>query len=114
MKKLLAVCLLLISLASAKDRNWQDAIFLGITTSSEGAAAMPIGTMVMAIPLTGRTYWLKSGGLIYAVANSYTKWPNLTVNGHTKIAVEGRKLHILDEDGKDRKFTIIEKIAPKE
>lgn len=112
------LCLVVVVLCCvplfAKDRNWQDAIYLGMTSSNSGAAAMPIGTMMVAVPLSSRTYWFKSEGITYALATNYTgHWPNLTVNGHTKIAIEGRKAHVLDEDNKDRKFAIVEKFAPK-
>jgi hypothetical protein len=40
--------------------------------------------------------------------------PNLTVNGHTKFAAEGRNVYIFDDDGKQWKLHIVEKIAPKE
>jgi hypothetical protein len=115
MRKLVWLLFLLTTLAAAKDRVWKDAVFLGMTSDAAGAAAMPIGNIVVAVPLSGRTYWFKSGGITYALATNYTgRWPNLTVNGHAKIAIEGRTAHVLDEDNKDRKFSILEKIAPKE
>lgn len=115
MRYVVAVLLLAAStLAIAKDRHWQDAVFLGMRSSTSGAAAMPVGAMIVAVPLGGRTYWFKSEGITYVLATDYTgHWPNLTVNGHAKLAVEGRKAHVLDEDNKDRKFSIIEKIAEK-
>lgn len=114
MRYFVAFVLLAGSLALAKDRQWQDAIFMGIGTSNAGAAAMPIGTAMVAVPLNRRTYWFKSNGITYAVATNYTgHWPNLTVNAHVKFAAEGHTVHVLDEDKKDRKFSIIEKIAEK-
>jgi hypothetical protein len=107
---LLCVLLLWSSLSLARDRDWKDAVYLGMTTSVNGAAAIPIGNMIVAAPLGGRTYWFKCDGVTYALATNYTgRWPNLTVNGHAKLAVEGRNAHVLDEDNKDRKFSIIEK-----
>jgi hypothetical protein len=115
MRKLVWLLFLLTTFAAAKDRVWKDAVFLGITSDAAGAAAMPIGSIVVAVPLSGRIYWFKSNGITYALATNYTgHWPNLTVNGHAKIAVESRTAHVLDEDNKDRKFSILEKIAPKE
>ena len=115
MKRLVLLFLALSLCAGAKDRNWKDAIFLGISSSTSGVAAMPVGTMTVGIPLGKRIYWVKSEGIVYALETNYTgRWPNLTVNGHTKIAVEGRTVRLLDEDGKDRKFSVVEKIAPKE
>lgn len=115
MSKLLWFLVLLTTLTAAKDRLWKDAVFMGMTSDAAGAAAMPIGNVVVAVPLSGRIYWFKSGGIMYALTTNYTgRWPNLTVNGHAKMAVEGRTAHVLDEDNKDRKFSILEKIAPKE
>lgn len=115
MKRIVLLFFVGLSLVvSARDRDWKDAIFLGISTSTAGVGVMPVGTAVVAMPLSGRVYWVKSEGIVYALRTNYTgRWPNLTVNGHTKVAVERRTLHLLDEDGKDRKFSIIEKIAPK-
>ncbi len=112
----LALCLSL-PWANAKDRTWQDAIFLGTQSTPAGAVAMPIGTAVVAVPLSSNHYWFKFNGLQYCLffpSRLSGRTPNLTVNGHTKIAIEGRHMHILDDDGKDWKLNIIEKIAPKE
>ena len=96
----------------AKPRDWKDAIYLGFTVTNSGAAAMPIGTMSVAVPIGQRIYRFKCENITYFVKTSYTgHWPNLTVNAHTKIALESHNLHVLDEDSKDRKFSIIEKVA---
>lgn len=113
-----ALVVLFTAFASAKDRDWQDAIFLGATSSQDGAFAMPIGTTIIAAPITSQHYWFKSGGLQYYLwlpPRSFgRRVPNLTVNGHAKIAVDGRHVHVLDDDGKDWKLTVTSKIAPKE
>jgi hypothetical protein len=63
---------LLCSVASiAKDRAWKDAVFLGIGSSNSGAAAVPVGTSVVAFPLIARTYWFKCEGLTYALATPH-------------------------------------------
>lgn len=36
---------------------------------------------------------------------------NVTLNGKTKIAMDGTNLHILDDGGKDIKVPVVEKIA---
>ncbi|MCU1301974.1 MAG: hypothetical protein JWQ87_2258 [Candidatus Sulfotelmatobacter sp.] len=114
MRYLVGLLLLTCTLAAAKERQWHDAIFMGTRSSNAGAAAMPMGTSIVAFPINKRTYWFKSDGITYVLATSYTgHWPNLTVNGHVKFAVDGRNAHVLDEDNKDRKFSIIEKIAEK-
>jgi hypothetical protein len=110
---LTSVCLPLL----AKDRNWQDSVFLGVGSVNTGAAAMPIGTAVVAVPLTAQHYWLRANDLVYCLyfpSRLSGRVPNLTVNGHTKFAAEGRNVYILDDDGKQWKLHIVEKIAPKE
>jgi hypothetical protein len=36
---------------------------------------------------------------------------DVTLHGQTKVATDGMTLHVLDDDGKDQKLTIVEKIA---
>jgi hypothetical protein len=111
-----AFCLLL-PCANAKDRAWQDAVFLGVQSTQTGAAAIPIGTAVVAVPLSSHHFWFKLGDLQYCLffpSRLSGRIPNLTVNGHTKVAIEGRHMHVLDDDGKDWKLNIVEKVAPKE
>ncbi len=114
----LAVALCVFSpSADAKDRAWQDAIFLGIQSTQAGAAAIPIGTAVVAVPLRSNHYWFQLNGLRYCLffpSRLSGRTPDLTVNGHTKVAIKGRNMHILDDDGKDWKLNIVEKVAPKE
>jgi len=119
MKRILCSLVLVLCCLSlfAKDRNWQDAIFLGARTSQNGAFAMPIGTALVAAPITSQHFWFRANGLDYCLyfpSRLSGRVPNLTVNGHTKIAIEGRRVHVLDDDGKDWKLTITGKVAPKE
>jgi hypothetical protein len=119
MKRIVYLLILVLCCLSllAKDRNWQDAIFLGAASSRDGAIAMPIGTAIVAAPLTSQHFWFRANGLDYCLnfpSRLSGRVPNLTVNGHTKIAIEGRRVHVLDDDGKDWKLTIISKVAPKE
>lgn len=61
--------------------------------------------------------WFRANGLAYCLhfpGRLSGRIPNLTVNGHTKIAIEGRRVHVLDDDGKDWKLTIVAKVAPKQ
>ena len=115
MRVLIVLGLLAASLtAAAKDRLWKDAIFLGTQPYSSGTVAVvPVGNMVIAGNVGGgRWYLVKCDGITYWLRANYTgHWPNLTVNGHTKLAIEGRHAHILDEDNKDRKFDIVQKVA---
>jgi hypothetical protein len=73
------------------------------------------------IPLTVAVYHFETEDTIYTVRKVFKKncaiscggeRPlNVTIHGKTQIAVEGMKIHILDDDGKDAKLDIIEKSA---
>ena len=111
MKRILCLLVLIASglPLSGQDRTWQDSVFLGINSSQVGAAAMPIGTMVVAVPLSSQHYWFRANGLVYCLyfpSRLSGREPNLTVNGQPKISIEGRRVHVLDDDGKDWKLTI--------
>lgn len=110
----------------AKERQWQDATVDDAKTGTAGtisAASVSGGTysasglgVAASIPLT--YYWITAGEMTYVVAcvprgTIRYKCPNITIHGKTKIAIEGRDAHILDEDGKDRKLPIMEKILNK-
>lgn len=110
----IALLLLAASLTAQgkdKDREWKDAVFVGTVSGSGGAAAMPIGGMIVAVPLTRTFYIVKMDHVTYSLRTSSR--PNLTVNGKIKFALDGHNAHILDEDNKDRKFSIVEKVADK-
>lgn len=116
-RSFLLLAVLLSQLAFAKDRNWQDAIYLGENSSTDATVAIPIGNMAVAGPLRSENLWFRANGLAYCLhfpSRLSGRIPNLTVNGHTKIAIEGRRVHVLDDDGKDWKLTIVAKVAPKQ
>ena len=73
----------------AKPSQWQKAKVVNITSESGGAVAAPIGAMIVGV----------------------RQLLNVTLYGKTKIAVDGRNAHILDDEGKDRKVPIAQKIA---
>jgi hypothetical protein len=77
---------------------------------------VPVGNILVTGDVgSGRWYLVKCDGITYWLRTNYTGHsPNLTVNGHTKLAIEGRHAHILDEDNKDRKFDIVQKVADKQ
>ncbi|OLC90327.1 MAG: hypothetical protein AUH86_23285 [Acidobacteria bacterium 13_1_40CM_4_58_4] len=70
-------------------------------------------------------YWIETKDMTYVLdygfnptikapwpgQHSRNRSPNLTVNGKTKISVEGKVAHVLDDDGRDVKMPILEKIA---
>ncbi len=73
------------------------------------------------IPLTVALYTFETEDITYKVRKVYRKncavacgseRPlDVTLHGQTKIAIEGIKIHILEDDGKDVKLDIVEKIA---
>lgn len=119
---LYAVLLLSVSL-QAVPRKWQDAKVTAITSEVSGAAAasVPVGTTVLtgAAPLRTLYYRIETDDLVYILALTPGRSPlahprkplNITLNGKTKIAIDGGNAHILDDAGKDVKLPIVEKIA---
>ena len=101
-------------LAFARDREWRDAIFLGFHAAQAGTATMPVGTGTVTVPISTRNYWFRTEELDYCLyfpSRLSGRVPNLTINGSTKIAVDGRHVYIRDDDGKEWKLTIITKVA---
>jgi hypothetical protein len=109
------------SIAFANDWQWKDAKVVDITTDTGGAAAASTGGMAVAVPITRTFYWIQTEDLTYVLGPAITpcgpvfrRCPyilNVTLHGKTKIAIDGRNAHILDDDGKDEKIPISEKIA---
>lgn len=109
----LAVVLLLSNafVAAAKPLQWQDATVLvggGLSASS--------------VRRTLALYWIKTDKITYVVSNVVSdysrglfmeRWLTLTAGGPTKIAIDGRNIHVIDEEGKDRKVPVVWKIATK-
>jgi hypothetical protein len=69
------------------------------------------------VPLKVGTYHFETPDTIYLVrmvvkyGNGHEKPLNVTIHGKTQIAVEGMKIYVLDDDGKDVKLDIVERIA---
>jgi hypothetical protein len=101
------------SVALASNREWKDAKVVNITSESGGAVAAPIGTMIVGVPITRTFYWIQTDDITYVLGPGITKRQllNVTLYGKTKIALDGRNAHILDDDGKDKKMRIAEKVA---
>jgi hypothetical protein len=93
----LALVLLCASTAFAKDRLWQDAKVTKVSSSIEDSGAIVAVTYT---PLRSRMAQPNGGRPL-----------NVTLNGKTKIAVDGANLHGLDDAGKDVKVPIALKIA---
>lgn len=97
----------------ASNREWKDAKVVNITSENGGAVAAPIGTMMVGVPITKTFYWIQTDDITYILgpAISRRQLLNVTLNGKTKIALDGRNAHILDDEGKDKKMRIAEKVA---
>jgi hypothetical protein len=109
----LILAVLCASIALANNRQWKDAKVANITSESGGAAAAPIGGMIVAVPITKTFYWIETEDITYVLGPAITKRQllNLTLYGKTKIAIDGQNAHILDDEGKDKKIRIAQKIA---
>jgi len=109
---LLMLILSLASPAIAKDRAWQDATVANISSDTSGTVVAPIGGMIVGVPIRRTYYWIKTEKITYVLFLSGGKRPlDVTLHGATKIAIDGRNGHILDDGGKDVKLPIVEKIA---
>ena len=123
--RLLTLFALVCSAAAlfGKDRNWQDATVEDARTGSAGS--MAVGSVTgtgsgasgwsVAGAIIVTYYSIRAGDMLYIVGcvprgTVRYRCPDLTVHGKTRIAIEGRDAHILDDEGKDRKLPIIEKI----
>ena len=116
----LALVILCASIALADNRQWKDAKVVKITSDSGGAAAASTGTIAVAVPITRTFYWIETEDITYVLGpvvspcgRVFRRCPylNVTLYGKTKIAIDGRNAHVLDDEGKDEKIPIAEKIA---
>jgi hypothetical protein len=69
--------------------------------------------MMVGVPITKTFYWIQTDDLVCVLGPAFSKRQmlNVTLYGKTKIAIDGKKAHILDDEGKDRKMPIAQKIA---
>lgn len=107
------VVILLASVAIAKDRQWKDAKVAKITSDVSGAVVVPVGTSLVGVHIVRLFYWIETDDTTYVLGPAIGRRQSLdvTLYGKTKIAIDGRNAHILDDAGKDRKLPIAEKIA---
>jgi hypothetical protein len=108
--------LLFTWVATAKERQWQDATVVDISynSSNGGTATIPVGGITATVPITVNriVYRISTQDTTYIFVLVNKKHPlNLTLHGKTKIAVDGSNAHILDDGGKDVKVPIVQKIA---
>ena len=110
----LIFALLCCTLAAAADtRQWKEAKVAKISSEAGGAVVAPIGGMMVGVPITKTFYWIETEDTTYVLGPAITKRQllNVTLYGKTKISIDGKNAHILDDEGKDRKIPIAEKIA---
>jgi hypothetical protein len=125
----LALVLFLPGVITAKSREWKNATVAAIAVGSadNGTAVMPVGTIWLGVRITTDCigYRIETEDMIYILEYCYNPvvqhpWPgqhsrnrapDVTLNGKTKIAIEGHDAHILDDSGKDVKVPIMEKVA---
>ena len=109
----LVFAILCASVALANNREWKDAEVANITSERGGAAVVPVGGALVGVPITKTFYWIQTDDTTYVLGPVITKRQslNVTLYGKTKIALDGRNAHIPDDDGKDKKLPIAEKIA---
>jgi hypothetical protein len=108
----LIIAILWSSLALAKDYQWKDAKVIDITSEKRGAVVVPIASLVGGSS-TKTFYWVQTAETIYVLGPVIGKHQLVSVTLHepTKIAIDGKTAHILDDYGQDRKIPIAEKVA---
>jgi hypothetical protein len=108
----LILTILCSSLVLAKDHRWSDAKVIDITCEKGGAVVVPVAALV-GVPVSKTFYWIQTDDMIYVLGPTLTKRQllNVTLHGPTKIAIDGNSAHILDDEGKNRKLPIVEKVA---
>ena len=91
--------------AVAKPLQWQDATVLAGS-----------GLYGSSVQLIHGVYLIKTDKVTYAIPNYsrgpfMERWLVLTAGGPTKVALDGRNIHILDVEGKDRAVRLVWRIA---
>lgn len=110
MRRALVLLLLCSITFAAKPRAWQDASVIAIETEDRGAAAVPIGGFIVAVPISHVFYRIEAAELIYVTRCDCDRL-NVTVHGKNRIAIEGEKIYLIDDAGKEKKLRIVQKIA---
>ena len=125
----LILAILCTSAAQANNLKWKDAKVTRISSRVEnkGVFVDSVGTAIVGGRIKNRAmyYWIETEDITYVLEYSYnptvklpwpgqhsrSRTPNVTLNGKTKIAIDGHNAHILDDDGRNVKVPIFEKIA---
>jgi hypothetical protein len=121
---LLLLCFCTLALAKDSPREWKTGMLVDVTMEKNSKLA---GTMagangnfsgVIAQRRDDSTYYhIDAGDLTYIAKRTLThrrdKQVKVTVNAPVKYAISGDDLYLLDEDGKEHKLSVEEKIAKK-
>lgn len=109
----LTAVLLCATAALAAPSIWKDAKVANIGSQNGGKALIPVNGLLFGVPITKTYYWIETDDTTYVLGPAITRRQllNVTLYGRTKISVDGRNAHILDDDGKDKKMPIAQKIA---
>jgi|ERR1700722_104033 len=107
--------------APPNNRQWKDAEVVNITSDNNGSVDASSGTLAVTVPITRTFYWIQTDDMTYVLGPAVTPCGRLlrrcpylldvTLYGKTKIAIAGKYAHVLDDEGKDEKVPIAEKIA---
>lgn len=127
MRIALILVVLCATVALATDRQWTEAKVTRIASSlnDEGVVVGTVGTTTIGghIQSSSIYYWLETSEITYVVAVTYNPMRarfvqangghplNITLNGKTKISIDGTNVHILDDAGKDVKVPVVLKVA---
>ncbi|MGH9678819.1 MAG: hypothetical protein ACRD4Y_02605 [Candidatus Acidiferrales bacterium] len=109
--------ILCATVASAKPREWKDAKVVSVESTVVSLAAWGDTNIIhYKIETNDMTYVLDYAFNPAVKApwpgqHSRKRSPNLTVSGKTKIAIDGRDAYILDDEGREVKLPIAQKIA---
>jgi hypothetical protein len=121
---LLLLCFCTLALAKDHPREWKTGMLVDVTMEKNSKLA---GTMTgangnfsggIAQRRDDSTYYhIDAVGLTYIAKRTLThhhdKQLKVTVNAPVKYAISGDELYLLDEDGKEHKLSVEEKIAKK-
>ena len=83
-------------------------------TSTGGNTAISGSSRSTAVYRVNQVYVIELGEYVY-VAQERLRWrwskpADLTVNGSVKVAIEKKKLYLMDDDGKEHEAEIVKKI----
>ena len=116
----LVLVLFFASTCMAKPKEWQDATVTDVSINTVSLAAWGDTNIThYQVETLDTVYVLEYAfnplvKLPFPGQHSRGRAPDLTVNKNTKIRIDGKNAHILDDSGRDVKMPIVKKIAKPE